>query len=243
MAPGGLASIKRGRAYPGRFPALGGGMLAAQGGYVFGDAHSPPGRPVPLAAPRWDQVPPVLCCAWVDGDRCAGVSGVICTVQAGSPHLPNAAGVCLRGRLTGQHAWCCVALRWRNLKVRSPALVPGSPEQQSGLQNAGNSSRCCRGRHVVRCGQVLWSLSVSRPDTQLGREPGLPGRIILGAVSTSVKPSRVTSSVAASSSLISNKACLNKQCTPRLLHRVGNKRCTAVGQKRRKIHCSKREVT
>ena len=131
MAPGGLASIKRGRAYPGRFPALGGGMLAAQGGYVFGDAHSPPGRPVPLAAPRWDQVPPVLCCAWVDGDRCAGVSGVICTVQAGSPHLPNAAGVCLRGRLTGQHAWCCVALRWRNLKVRSPALVPGSPEQQS----------------------------------------------------------------------------------------------------------------
>ncbi len=30
---------------------------------------------------------------------------------AGSPHLPNAAGVCLGGRLTGQHARCCVALR------------------------------------------------------------------------------------------------------------------------------------
>ncbi len=78
---GGPAAIKRGRAYPGRFPALGGGMLAAQGGYVFGDAHSPPGRPVPLAGPRWDQVPlRSVCCAW-EGERCAGVSGLICTVQ------------------------------------------------------------------------------------------------------------------------------------------------------------------
>ena len=121
MAPGGMASIKPRASSPGahvpggRFPGLGGGMLAASKGgrgvrirrcaFAPGKSCTPSG---PLAGTRY-----FLCCAWVE--RCAGASGIICPVQAGSPDLPNAAGVCLGERLTGQLARCCVALRWRNL--------------------------------------------------------------------------------------------------------------------------------
>ncbi len=100
----------------GRFPGPGGGMLAASKGgrgirirrcaFAPGKSSTPSG---PLAGTRY-----LLCCAWVE--RCAGASGIICPVQAGSPDYRMQRGVCLGERLTGQLARCCVALRWRNLK-------------------------------------------------------------------------------------------------------------------------------
>lgn len=93
------------------FPAFGGGMLALQEGYVFGDAHLPLVK-YPLRGPPWDQVPgsPSMCSR---GQRCAAGQSVPLD-RWYSPYYR------MRQRVSGRASdWTacpnCVALCWRRL--------------------------------------------------------------------------------------------------------------------------------